>query len=110
MPKLVAIDTSKLASAIGRADDKATIRHGVVMTEAQQRLSYEYGRKGSLQAGLAEIDAQNTDLERQIGQLQALLEKGRANSRDARIELKGVLQSINVMEMEGLVLPPAAEE
>lgn len=101
MPRL-AIDNNRLDDAIDRSHEKAVLHGDAIHTSAQQRLMAEFDRKIELQREIAEVEAQNRKLADQITQLQSLLAKGEANSRDANIELKGVLHSIHAMESEGL--------
>lgn len=103
-PMKLAIDNEKLGAAIDRKEDGMT-RHGdQIITRANQRLHHEVDRKVELQASLAEDEAQLVQLRDQRSRLDALIAKGEANTKDARIELKAVLASINLMEMEGLSL------
>jgi chromosome segregation ATPase len=98
----LAIDSIRLASAIDRQDDKMTLHSDQIQTRAQQRLQAEVDRKNELQVQIAEDDSQLVDLRDQRARLDALITKGEANLRDAKTELKAVLNSIHALESEGI--------
>lgn len=100
----LAIDNVALDGAIDRKEDGMTKQGDQILTRANQRLDSEVTRKKELQAQLQVDEAQLTQLRDQRTRLDALISKGEANVKDARIELKAVLESVHRMEMEGLSL------
>lgn len=106
----LAIDNKRLDAAIERTDAQMDVKRGQILTASQMRLEYDFSRKTELQAIVADQSSQNASLRKQIESLKALLEKGEAAVKDAQIELKGVLVSINAMELEGITLPAPVQE
>lgn len=106
----LAIDNKRLDAAIERTDAQMDVKRGQILTASQMRLEYDFARKTELQAIVADQSSQNASLRKQIESLKALLEKGEAAVKDAQIELKGVLVSINAMELEGITLPAPVQE
>lgn len=98
----LAIDADRLAGAINRQDDRMTVHSDQIQTRAQQRLQTEVDRKNELQIQISDDDSQLVELRDQRSRLDALITKGEANLRDARIELKSVVDSIRMLESEGI--------
>jgi seryl-tRNA synthetase len=106
----LAIDNKRLDAAIERTDAQMDVKRGQILTASQMRLEYDSARKPQLQSIIAEQGSQNASLRKQIESLKALLDKGESAVKDAQIELKGVLMSINAMELEGITLPLPVQE
>lgn len=100
----LAIDNEKLGGAIDRQDTRMTLHADAIHTRAQVRLEAEMTRKVELQNQISEEDGQLTDLRSQRDRLNALIAKGEGTVKDARTELKAVLQSIHSMEQDGVHL------
>lgn len=103
MPKL-AIDNVALGSAIERQDSRMTLQGDQYRTSSELRLQREVDRKVEIQATLIGDETQLADLRSQRARLDALIEKGEANVKDARIELKSILASIHDLEDQGISL------
>lgn len=104
-PKLAEfIDKPPAPSILAAPTTPPPAHSGVVLTRAQMRFQYEQARIAELETDIGAMENERATIQQRIDQLAAALKGVDAELRDARIEHKAAVASMNLMRTEGIHL------